>query len=188
MLHTYFLGARSPSRDIVASADSSQWLDTLFRESADDLSRYFTRRHNATDLVPDLVQETFLQMTRSVQDGRPLQCARGYLFGIARHLSQAAWSRTAQNPTVPLDDHLHAIPAPMHDDRIDAARETIAALPALQREVLELRFIQNLSYQEIAEALAIPLGTVRSRLHHAVAEVRQRLAQEHPTPPSAHEH
>lgn len=162
----------------VPAADPSQALDELFRESAGDLTRYFARRHEAVDLVPDLVQETFLQMARSVKEGRPLQSARGYLFGIARHISQAAWSRKPREQAQPLSEETLQIPAPIRDERVDFARETIAALPPLQREILELRFTQNLSYQEIAEAIGIPLGTVRSRLHHAIAEVRHRLTQE----------
>jgi RNA polymerase sigma-70 factor (ECF subfamily) len=61
---------------------------------------------------------------------------------------------------------------------VEAARETISALEPVQREILDLRFAQGLSYAEIAEALGIPIGTVRSRLHHAVAEVRHRLESE----------
>jgi RNA polymerase sigma-70 factor (ECF subfamily) len=61
---------------------------------------------------------------------------------------------------------------------VEAARETISTLEPVQREILDLRFAQSLSYAEIAEALGIPIGTVRSRLHHAVAEVRHRLQSE----------
>ena len=62
--------------------------------------------------------------------------------------------------------------SPVPDDRIEAAREMIAALPPLQREILDLRFSQQLSYAEIAEILDIPAGSVMSRLYHA----RKRLA------------
>src|SRR4030095_4303563 len=127
------------------------------------------------DLVQDLVQETFLQLARGLREGRQYKCARGYLFGIARHLSQAAWTDRGRNVVVPLEPVTEEVPAAAPDERIAAARETIAALPSLQREILELRFSQGLSYAEIAEALEIPIGTVRSRLHHAVAEVRARL-------------
>lgn len=162
----------------MAPADPSQVLNELFKESAGDLTRYFARRHDASDLIADLVQETFLQMARVVKDGRPLKCARGYLFGIARHLSHAAWSRKKHETALTLDENALQVAAPIRDERVEAARETIASLPALQREILELRFIQNLAYQEIAEALGIPMGTVRSRLHHAVAGLRERLASE----------
>lgn len=126
--------------------------------------------------VQDLVQETFLQMARGLRDGRELDCARGYLFGIARRLSMAAWSERAN--VVPFDAETNEVAAPVDDERILAARETISALEPVQREILDLRFAQGLSYAEIAAALCIPIGTVRSRLHHAVAEVRHRLESE----------
>lgn len=160
------------------TTDQPPFLERLFTESAADLARYFARRHAGTETVQDLVQETFLEMARGLRDGRTPKCARGYLFGIARHLSQAVWSRNARERTVPFDAAAAEVPAPARDLRVDAARETIAALPPLQREILDLRFAQSLSYAEIAEALGIPLGTVRSRLHHAIAAVRERLHHE----------
>ena len=154
-------------------------LERLFTESAGDLTRYFARRHGGDEGVQDLVQETFLQMARGMRDGKSPKCARGYLFGIARHLSQAAWSERAE--VIPLNAEMHDVAAPVDDERVAAARETISALEPVQREILDLRFAQGLSYAEIAEALSIPIGTVRSRLHHAVAEVRHRLETEiHP--------
>jgi RNA polymerase sigma-70 factor (ECF subfamily) len=56
-------------------------------------------------------------------------------------------------------------------------REAIVKLPDAQREVLELRLAHGLSYVEIAETLRIPVGTVRSRMHNAVAALR-RWAQD----------
>lgn len=151
-------------------------LERLFTESAGDLTRYFSRRHGGAEGVQDLVQETFLEMARGLRDGKSPKCARGYLFGIARHLSQAAWSKRTE--VIPLNVELHDVAEPPRDDRVEAARETISTMEPLQREILDLRFAQGLSYAEIAEALSIPVGTVRSRLHHAVAEVRHRLKNE----------
>jgi RNA polymerase sigma-70 factor (ECF subfamily) len=51
----------------------------------------------------------------------------------------------------------------------------LRALTPLHREVVLLRFSDDLSLQQIAEALEIPLGTAKSRLHHAVAAIRQQL-------------
>lgn len=171
-----------PSISAVDSAPHPPLLERLFSESSGDLLRYFTRRHGAGEAVQDLVQETFLQMARSLEDGRKLECARGYLFGIARRISQAAWTQRQKDqsvvlpfdPTVAEANAASAVPPP--DDRVTVARETIAGLSALQREILDLRFSQDLSYAEIAQVLGIPVGTVRSRLHHAVAELRHRLA------------
>lgn len=134
--------------------------------------RYFARRHDGDGVAGDLVQETFAQFARAMQGKQQLKCARGYLFGIARHLSQGVWAKKKYE-LLPLDEESLASPEP--DDRINAARETIASLPALQREILDLRFAQDLSYAEIAEVVGIPVGTVRSRLHNAIAELRLRL-------------
>jgi len=141
--------------------------------------RYFSRRHEGEGVAGDLVQETFAQFARAAQQKQQLKCARGYLFGIARHLSQGVWAKKKYE-LLPLDEE--SLPAPEPDDRIDAARETIASLPALQREILDLRFAQDLSYAEMAEVLGIPVGTVRSRLHNAIA--RLRLSLESDTLPS----
>lgn len=126
------------------TTDQPPLLERLFAESAGDLARYFTRRHGVSAVVQDLVQETFLQMARGLKEGRQLKCARGYLFGIARHLSQAAWERKSREVVVPFDTVAAMAdaraPVAVKDDRVDAARDTIAALAPLQREVLELRF------------------------------------------------
>ncbi len=74
---------------------------------------------------------------------------------------------------MPLPDDLPAAVEPIEDARIVAMREAIARLPDSQREVLELRLGRKMSYAEIAEALALPIGTVRSRLHNAVAALRE---------------
>jgi RNA polymerase sigma-70 factor, ECF subfamily len=159
----------------VEITNHSPILEQLFAESAGDLARYFSRRHGVGEMVHDLVQETFLQMARGLREGRQFKCARGYLFGIARHLSQAAWTHGENSVVVPFEPAANNVAAPIPDERIAAARETISELSSIQREILDLRFSQGLSYAEIAEALEIPVGTVRSRLHHAVAEVRSRL-------------
>lgn len=153
-------------------------LERLFAESAEELTRFFTRRHGGEETARDLVQETFLQMARGLREGKSPKCAKGYLFGIARHLSHAAWKQREEDKVLPFDPAAVEMAVPAEDDRVEAARETISALEPVQREILDLRFAQGLSYAEIAEALGIPIGTVRSRLHHAVAEVRQRLESE----------
>lgn len=150
-------------------------MEELFHKSGDDLLRYFSRRHGESEIAKDLLQETFAQFAKRRRDGSPLESARGYLFGIARHLSQNVWTRRRQEMVLPLDEESAGVAAPVPDERIAAARETIASLSSLQREILDLRFSQGLSYAEMAEALGIPAGTVRSRLHNAVAELRSRI-------------
>jgi RNA polymerase sigma-70 factor (ECF subfamily) len=163
----------------VDNQPSSLLLERLFAESSAELTRFFTRRHEGEEMVRDLVQETFLQMARGLREGKTPKCARGYLFGIARHLSHAAWKDRAEDKVLPFDGDAPEVASPASDDRVEAARETISALEPVQREILNLRFAQGLSYAESAAALGIPVGTVRSRLHHAIAQVRHRLESDH---------
>ena len=58
---------------------------------------------------------------------------------------------------------------------LDRLVEEVAKLPPEQREVVALRFLESLSYAEIAEALGCPLGTVQSRLHAGVRALREKL-------------
>lgn len=163
-------------------------LERLFREAADDLARYFSRRHgDSVDASRDLVQDTFVEMARGLKRGRRPRSARAYLFGIARKVSQAAWSRRAREREWRSDQSPDEVAVVLpFDERVAAAGEVIATLSPSHREVLELRFTQQLSYAEIAEALDIPLGTVRSRIHHAVREVKARLADDPPDSASDH--
>lgn len=149
-------------------------LEVIFRECGKDLSAYCARRHGGAEAAADLVQESFLQLARRLRAGQAVGSPRAYLFGIARHLS-LAFLRKQGNALEPLDAGSEQAVSSEPDARLEAARECIASLPGLQREILDLRFGHGLSYAEIATALGIPIGTVRSRIHHAMALLRQRL-------------
>jgi RNA polymerase sigma-70 factor, ECF subfamily len=151
-------------------------VERLYRESREALAGYFQRRHRAAQAVEDLLHETFLRLLRRADRFREARSPRAYLFGIARHVSADAWRRA--EPPAADGEALESVAAAAPDPRLAAAREVIAGLPALPREILDLRFQHDLSYAEIAEALDVPVGTVRSRLHHAMRILRARLAQE----------
>ena len=160
-------------------------LEKLFRDSAKDLARFFSRRHERQDSADDLVQETFLRMAEGLKKGKKPKHLRAYLFGVARHVSHAAWRRKSRDSIVVQDVSVEQVPSTVRaNDRVDAACEMIEQMPALQREILDLRFNQSLSYAEIAEALEIPVGTVRSRLHNAISLIRERLDEDNPDIPS----
>jgi RNA polymerase sigma-70 factor (ECF subfamily) len=163
-------------------------LEQLFRDAADDLSRYFSRRHGDAEVSRDLVQDTFVELARGLEKGVHPESLRGYLFGIARHVSRAAWRRGYREREVMVTAAEHEavpeVPTP-EDARLAVAEEAIGTLSASHREVLDLRYSHQLSYAEIAEALGIPVGTVRSRLHHAIGAVRERLSAATDDPDSA---
>jgi RNA polymerase sigma-70 factor (ECF subfamily) len=152
-------------------------LELIFRECGKDLKAYFARRHPGNDAAADLVQESFLQLAKRFQTGAPPRSARAYLFGIARHVSLSFFRAQKKEPQPVGEVSEEGSHGDTEDRRASVAQEVIAGLPELQREILDLRFTHGLSYAETATALGIPIGTVRSRLHHAINLLRRRLEE-----------
>ena len=149
-------------------------VDGLYREVGPQLLSFFHRRHADAATAEDLLQETFAAVIKHPQRLADADSPRAYLFGVARNLSAQAYRRR------PLEALPAEIPEPAgasDDPRLESMRAAIAALPEPMREVLELRLQAELSYEEIAAALEIPVGTVRSRIHHAVRQLRQTFAR-----------
>jgi RNA polymerase sigma factor (sigma-70 family) len=149
----------------------------VFERHFDAVHRYLRRRVPA-DLADDLVAETFLrafQHRGRYRAQRP--DARPWLYGIAtnlvrrhyrseeRELRALARSAVTQAPEEPAED----------ETRLG---EALAALPRRERDVLLLYAWTELSYEEIAVALGVRIGTVRSRLHRARARLRELLPPE----------
>ena len=121
-------------------------------------------------MAQDLLQETFLLAIRSKAKLTDVSSPRAWLFGVARNIAMNTIRRRPSVVSLPANLSQDCLPP---DPRIERMRQAITKLPATQQETLELRLTQELSYQEIATVLEIPLGTVRSRLHNAVGRLRQ---------------
>ena len=121
-------------------------------------------------MAQDLLQETFIQAIRSKAKLADVSSPRAWLFAVARNIAMNTIRRSP--PLVSLPANLSQ-DCSQPDPRIERMRQAITKLPIAQQETLELRLTQELSYQEIATVLEIPLGTVRSRLHNAVGRLRQ---------------
>jgi RNA polymerase sigma factor (sigma-70 family) len=178
MTASYRIGAE-PEPPPAADADVGR----LFELHADELHRYLARRVGAA--ADDLVGDTFVAALRGGFDARR-GSARAWLYGIATNLANNHLRRRGREDAAtgrlaaagPDDSHESRVV-----DRVDAQvraaqlRVAIAALPAADRDVLLLSSWAGLTHQEIAEALGVPAGTVRSRLHR----VRRQLRSVAPT-------
>jgi RNA polymerase sigma-70 factor (ECF subfamily) len=136
--------------------------------------------------VEDVLQESWLDAWRGLsrfQRGRPF---RPWLLTIVARRCRMT-TRRRSLPTVPFDlEETGQIPS---DDRVSdrllrleadqVLQMALAALPAEQQRILELRFFADLELAEIALMLGIPLGTVKSRLHRALNVLRKRLTHEY---------
>jgi RNA polymerase sigma-70 factor (ECF subfamily) len=127
----------------------------------------------------DVVQETF---TRSFRNLPRLRGAtlRPWLFRVALNCARDVLRRRSRRPADPLEDgtgRVVDLPDPglgpeatlLERERAAAVRAAILALPPDFRTAVVLRDVNQLSYEEVAEALGVPLGTVKSRISRARA-------------------
>jgi RNA polymerase sigma-70 factor (ECF subfamily) len=127
----------------------------------------------------DLVQETYLKALRGFGSFREGTNFRAWMFRILRNTFLT--SRSGLRSMVSIDDELdipeEGTPETHFLNRAngEALQHAIAELPLPFREVLLLSDVENMSYKEIGEALAIPVGTVTSRLMRARRRVRASL-------------
>lgn len=151
-------------------------IERLYKQHAGELYRYLAGRCSDAATAGDLLQETFLQVVCQTNQLANVTTPRAWLFGIARNLL-ARHYRRQRDPRTAAPLWYEATPV-ANDDRLDAMREAIRVLPAELRDTLELRLDQELSYEEIAHVLRIPIGTVRSRLHNAVRQLREIMMKQ----------
>jgi len=152
-------------------------------DAAFNLARHLTRDdHDAEDVV----QDAYLRALRYFDAFRGRN-ARGWLLAIVRH---TAFSRRRRDPmaaiTTEFNDELHSDaggpPGPERDlDRRETAsrvQQALDRLPPRFREVLVLRELEELSYDEIGRIVRAPIGTVMSRLSRARARLAQALSHD----------
>lgn len=172
---------------IEASLRGPERFAEIFDRHAAHIQRYLARRLGR-QVADDLVAETFLvafgQRTR--YDLARAQ-ARPWLYGIATNLARQHVRaelreyrlRAAVGPEPDPDGHADRVAAQVTAAAMHRLLATaLADLAAGDREVLLLIAWEGLTYDEVAEALTIPTGTVRSRLHRARRVLRAALTKE----------
>ncbi len=128
-----------------------------------------------SDAALDVMQETFLYFLRKFPGFRLTANLKTFLYPAVRNLSITARRKAARYQATPSDlaQLEHAPAPPTAGAEAGDLQVVLGALPEEQHEVLLLRFVDGLSLAEIAEAMDIPLGTVKSRLHNALQTLRQ---------------
>ncbi len=173
--------------------------NALVRRYERELYRYLVRYLGDKALADDVFQNTFLQvhLKRGLyEEGRPV---RPWLYAIATHQGIDALRKAGRHPTVSLDQRVDSgesdpgalidlltsdVPGPLaemqSEERREWVRASIARLPEALRQTLILAYYQDLKYREIAEIMKIPVGTVKSRLHAALAKLAEMARAAHP--------
>jgi RNA polymerase sigma-70 factor, ECF subfamily len=150
---------------------------------------------NDTD-APDVLQETFLQVYRHLRSFRGDSQFRTWLYRIASNAALMHRRARARRPSEPLDEFLPrfdaqgqhvATPAELQvasraDELLDRqflaekARDVLARLPDLYRHAFVLRDLEELSTEDVAQALGVTAATVRQRVHRARLMLRGYLS------------
>jgi RNA polymerase sigma-70 factor (ECF subfamily) len=140
--------------------------------------------HNSSD-AEDLVQETYLKALRGFASFEPGTNFRAWIFQILRNTFLSSCSRLERRMTVALDSEDEGpelavdMETPetilMNRSNAQLVQRAIGDLPVHYREALLLCEVEEMSYQEIAEILSVPIGTVMSRLARARKAVRETV-------------
>jgi len=156
----------------------------------DDLMRFLRRLMGDASAADDVFQDTFLQVHESLSTFDTSRRLKPWLFTVAANKGRDALRKQKRRRTVSLSAEIKGgegtqfvdlfeidLPGPEaaldDEERSRMVQRAIDTLSPKLREVLLLAYFQRLSYQQIADMFDIPLGTVKSRLHSAVAGFAQ---------------
>ncbi|MDE2006843.1 MAG: sigma-70 family RNA polymerase sigma factor [Rhodospirillales bacterium] len=175
--HAALIHAVAASRDRAAFA-------MLFSHYAPRVKTFLQRRGADAAQAEELAQEALLAVWRKADQFDPGRAtAAAWIFAIARNLRIDALRRARL--AIPVADPSDAPEPPpaadallSADQRARRLHDAIAALPAEQSEALRLAYFDERSHSEMETALAIPLGTVKSRLRLAMARLRAALGED----------
>lgn len=153
--------------------------ESLVEGHLDAVHAYARMKLRQDDLAREIVQRTFLKAFEKLGQLRDVLAARGWLLSILRNEIAMEFRASARSEVWDEGD-FEALPGPEDEEGVDASLlealpAALARIPEAARTLLLLRYQQELSYEQIAGILELPLGTVQSRLHRAKAALRAAL-------------
>ncbi len=185
--------------ELLTRCRKGRWeaFDVLVRRYERELYGYLRRYVGDGSLAEDVFQNTFLQLYTKIKSYEPGRPVRPWLYTIATHQAIDALRRNSRHQAVSLHQ-IHdgagesngegeggdlagllegkdtdPLDAALASERGQAVREGVDRLPEFLRQVVILGYYQGLKYQEMADVLGIPLGTVKSRLHAALQKLQE---------------
>jgi RNA polymerase sigma-70 factor (ECF subfamily) len=157
-------------------------LAELYRRHASGLFGFLVRLCGDRGTAEEVLQDTLLAVWRSAAGYQRRAAPRTWLYGVARRQAhnrlrtarpdQVSWDGVPDPPATAAGPEETALA------RAEAAEvsRALATLPLPQREILVLTFLDDLTQSEVAAVLGIPVGTVKSRLHHARRSLARALS------------
>lgn len=170
-------------------------LSGLISRYQNRLYRYLLRLVRQPSEAEDLFQQTWLRVVDKIRSFDPSRNFDAWLFTVARHLAIDHLRRTRpESLDEPVSDDFGAetgadrlpsnAPAPIEHllerERAGRVAAALIDLPVIYREVLALRFEEEMKIEEIAQVLGAPLSTVKSRLRRSLGQLRHCLETRYP--------
>jgi RNA polymerase sigma factor (sigma-70 family) len=163
-------------------------MGVLFERHRGSLFGSFVRRIGDPSQAEDMVQDTFVRAFKYRDSFRPDQAFLPWLHQIARNVLYAALKKQGRQHGTPADDHelLSQVPcssqSPYQASAQSAEKDFLYAalerLPEEQRQLIILRRIQNLDYEEIAQLLDCKIGPLKVRVHRAFLKLRKIVTEQ----------
>ncbi|MFC1543860.1 RNA polymerase sigma factor [Gemmatimonadota bacterium] len=167
--------------------------DLLIDRYYDRLYGYLLRFLKDPEMAEDLLQETFLRVWRKRGDFKHIASFSTWIYTIAGNLARSEWRRrkrwrmlrlgpgeTEDDPDIELPD-----PKAQTDTKVEnelavrALAEAVQKLPERYRQVVILRDMQGMTYEEIAGIVRVPVGTVKSRLNRGRLMIQDMIGEWH---------
>ena len=143
------------------------------------LYRYLLRMVREQAAADDLFQQTWLHVVREIRRYDPRRSFDTWLFAIAHNAAMDLLRRNTgerlEESDPPATTEPDALAVLMNEERASIVAAQMAALPALYREALTLRFEEGMKLEEIAEVTHAPLSTVKSRVQRGLECLRQQI-------------
>jgi RNA polymerase sigma-70 factor (ECF subfamily) len=164
---------------LVAAGDAGTPLRRLYARYERRLYGFGLRLLGEPGLAEELVQETWVRVWQSAPRFDPARgTVRALIFAIARRVAADLWRRPSTRPLGAQLQDEGAVEAAADQVLLAVTvRDAMTSLSPAHREVLELVYDEDLKLAEIAGRLGVPLGTVKTRAHHALRALRRALEE-----------
>lgn len=167
----------APDEDLMLEVrnGAGETLGVLFDRYHTPLYNFYSKLTGDRTLSEDLVQEVFLRILKYRQSYQPGTPFRAWIYQIARNARVDHYRKTPKHITFEPEMAPAVMPkdSAQHSEEAEFLHRALMQMPEEKREILILSRFQELRYDEIARLLDCELGTVKTRIHRAIQELRQ---------------
>ncbi len=167
-------------KDLIQQDDPAA-LDIIYDSLGQRLYHYVLGMLGSEPEAQDVIQELFVRLAKKRRHLLKVENMVGYLFAMTRNLAREALSNRPQQ-TENIDDYLNVLVSdakqPGQPENSAEVFQALLALPFKQREVVNMKCLEAMTFEEISQALNISLNTAASRYRYAVAKLRRKLAKD----------